>query len=196
SDCWGSCVLCEPAVRNYKSNERLSRIRLLILFVLFLVLIVIISGGLATLLGHTARPRPLGWVFFIAGSVIAAVTVDHWARVLPGIFGVATLNGIIILIGEHALNQPSIPVPRVIGALLTIVMAGASVITANSSDLELTNAERGAYLGILCCFVAMLTCTMIGLQHWEVAVSIGFGACLAVLSGRRFFYANKHRART
>src|SRR5947209_2184062 len=99
-------------------------------FFLFLLLIVVISGGIATGLGYSPRPRPLGWVLFFGGVGVGAFTVDRWAKVLPGIFGIATLNGFIILISGHALNQPEIEVPRLIGVLFTVVMAGASFVTA------------------------------------------------------------------
>ena len=179
-------------------SERKSPSRLVITgwFFLFLLLIVVISGGIATGLGYSPRPRPLGWVLFIVGLGIGAFTVDRWAKVLPGIFGIATLNGLIILISGHALNQPAIQVPRLVGVLFTVVMAGASFITASLADRHLTNTDRAAYLGILACFVAMLVCVMTSVEHWEVLVCIGFIACVAVLWGRRFLSGEHHGVQT
>lgn len=165
-------------------------------FFLFLLLIVGISGGITTGLGYSSRPRPVGWVLFIVGFGVGAFTVARWAKVLPGIFGIATLNGLIILISGHALNQPAIQVPRLVGGLFTVAMAGASFITASSADRPLTNTDRVAYLGILACFVAMLVCVMTSVEHWEVPVCIGFIACIAVLWGRRYLSVEHHGVQT
>jgi hypothetical protein len=141
----------------------------------------VISGGAVITLGYAPRSRPLGLVLFIAGYIAAAFTVDRWAKALPGIFGVATLNCIIILTSGHALNQPSVRVPRLIGAFLTVLAASASVATRRFADRDLENTDRIAYLGILSCFVAMFVCTMTPVKHWEVPVGIGFLGCTAVL---------------
>jgi len=170
-----------------------SRLAMTAWFFLLLFLIVVISGGLATGLGFSPRPRPFGWILFTVGLIVGAITVDRWARVLPGIFGIATLNGLIILISGHAFNQADIPVPRLAGALFTVVMAGASGITGSLADRHLTHTDRVAYLGILACFVAMLVGVMTSVKRWEVPVCIGFIACIAVLWGRRFLPVGNHR---
>lgn len=173
-------------MRKHRWGGNRSRLVIAAFLVLFFLLIAVISGGLVAGLGYGGRPRPFGWILFIGGSVLAMLTVDRRARVLPGIFGAATLNGIIILSSGHALNQPAAPVPRSIGAMLTIVMAAAAAITASFANKDLTNTDRAAYLGILSCFVAMLACAMIPIKHWEVPACIGLVACVALLWVRRF----------
>ena len=160
-------------MRSHYQRKSPSRLVMTGWFFLFLLLIGVISGELSTGLGYSPRPRPLGWILFMAGVTIAALTVDKWARIIPGVFGIATLNGLIILISGHALNQPAIPVPRLMGALFTGVMAGTSVITAGFADRHLTNTDRATYLGILACFVAMMVCVMTSAEHWEIPVCIG-----------------------
>ena len=183
-------------MRNHSQQKSPSRLAMAGWFFLFLLLIVVISGGIATGLGYSPRPRPLGWVLFVAGVGVGVFTVDRWAKVLPGIFGIATLNGLIILISGHALNQPTIQVPRLIGTLFTVVMAGASFITASFADRHLTTADRAAYLGILACFVAMLVCVMGSVEGWELPVCIGFIASIAVLWARRFLSVENHGVQT
>jgi hypothetical protein len=155
------------------------------MFFLFLFLVVVNSAGIANGLGYSRGPWFLGWALLIAGSIAAILTVDSWAPVLPGIFGVAALNGLIISISGHALNQPTIPISPLIGVLFTVVMACASVATASFANRDLTNMDRAMYLGILFCFVAMMTCVMASVEHWEVPVCIGFLACIGVLSVRK-----------
>jgi len=62
------------------------------LFVIFVLLVVSISAGIAVGLGHTPRPRLLGYILVGMGLIVASNTVSAWARVLPGIFGIATVQ--------------------------------------------------------------------------------------------------------
>lgn len=179
-------------MRNHNNRKSLSRLAMTGWFFVFLLLIVVISGGIATGLGYSPPPRPLGWVLFIVGTGVAAFTVDKWARVLPGVFGVATLNGLIILISGHALNQPAVPVPRLVGLLFTVAMAGASVVTGSLADCHLMNTDRAAYIGILSCFTAMVVCIMASVEGWELPVCIGFMGCVAVLWARKFLSMRNH----
>jgi hypothetical protein len=169
------------------SRKKPSRLQLVGALLVFLLLVLSISGGIATGLGYTPRSRLLGWVLCIGGTVVAVLTVDWWATILPGIFGIATLNGIIILISGHALNQPSVSVPRIISLFLTIVMAGGSVATMRSGSARLTSAERAAYVGVLCCFIAMFTCVSLSVANWELPVCIGFVACISLLWAETLF---------
>jgi hypothetical protein len=155
-------------------------------FLLFFVLMVVISGGLETGLGYTPRPWPLGWALFVSGTTAAVLTVDRWAKALPGIFGVATLNSIIILADGHALNQPSVPVPRWTGALLTAIAAGASAATAKFVDRDLENIDPASFSASLSCFVAMYVCIMAPVERWEIPVATGLIGCIAVLWARSF----------
>ena len=68
---------------------------------------------------------------------------------LPGIFGIATLNGLMLLVGGHALSQPSVLVPRLIGGAFTILMAVATAMTLRLTNGNLTNIERTASMGML-----------------------------------------------
>ena len=123
------------------------------------------AGGLATLVGYTPRSRLFGWIFFVAGASVAVMTVNKWAQVLPGIFGVATLNSLMILITGHALNQPSVPVSRWIGLLLTAVMVSASVVTSDFAGRRLTKIDNATCFGILSCLVAMIVFVMGSVSH-------------------------------
>ena len=86
------------------SGKDLSRSARLVAFLLFVVLTFVISAGIATGLGFNQRPRALGYVLVGFGLAAAVITVDRWSLALPGIVGIATLNGLITLYSGHALN--------------------------------------------------------------------------------------------
>lgn len=173
-----------------------SRLAIIGWFFLFCLLMVIISGGIATVLGYTPRSQAFGWVVLSIGVSVAMITINKWGQVLPGIFGIATLNSSLILITGHAPNQPTIPVPRGIGALLTVVMATATVATWDFAGRFLTGIDRAACVGILSCFVAMIVCLMDSVPHWEIPVSVAILGCISIPLARKLRQSRKHHVRT
>lgn len=176
--------------------ERSSRLAITGWFFLFCLLILIISGGIATVLGYTPRSQAFGWIVLSIGVSVAIITINKWAQALPGIFGIATLNSSIILITGHALNQPNMPVPRGIGVLLTLVMATATVGTWDFAGRCLTGIDRAACVGILSCFVAIVVCLMASVTHWEIPVSIAILGCLSLPLLRKLTRSGKHHIQT
>ncbi len=183
----------ESAVRNRSERKSPARSAIVGWLFFFVLLVAVISAGISIGLGYSPRPRAFGWVLFVAGLIVAILTVYRWAQVLPGIFGVATLNGLIVLISGHALNQPAIPVPRLVAVLFTMVMADATVMLAGLESRDVTNIDRAAYLGTMSCFVAMMFCVINSVGHWELPVCIGFIVCMAVLWTRKFWSGGNRR---
>lgn len=177
-------------------TERSSRLAIAAWLFLLCLLIVVISGGIATVLGYTPRSQAFGWIVLSIGVGVAMIAINKWAQALPGIFGIATVNSSIILIAGHALNQPNIPVPRGIGALLTLVMATATVATWDFAGRSLTGIDRAACIGILSCFVAVIVCLMASVTHWEIPVSIAILGCLSLPLSRKLTRFGKHHIRT
>ena len=155
--------------------------RTLLFIVLFLTLMTTSAAGVSICSGHSSRPKLLGWVILVGSGMIAVATVDAWARILPGIFAFATVNGVLLLATGRALNQPLEFVPRWESALLTVLMAGASATTLHASRRMTTALDRVAYIGVLCCFVAVLACIMTPIGNWAVPAGIGFFVFVAML---------------
>lgn len=176
--------------------EGSSRLAIIGWFFLFCLLIILISGGVATVLGYTPRSQAFGWILLSIGVTVAMITINRWAQALPGIFGVATLNSLIILITGHALTQPTIPVPRGIGVLLTMVLATATVATWDFAGRSLTGIDRAVCVGILSCLVAVIVCLMASVAHWEIPVSIAILGCLAIPLARKLPRSRKHHVQT
>jgi hypothetical protein len=163
-------------------------------FLLFLLLIVLISGGVATVLGYTPRPQLFGWATLIIGTIVAIITVDRWAAVLSGIFAVATVNALMMLITGHALNQSAVLVSRKLALLLTLLTAIASIVTATSGGRPLTNFDRVTCLGMLFWFVAMVVCSMAAATDWQVPLLSALALLLAISSVcRQYFFGRRRR---
>ncbi len=129
-----------------------------------------IVAGLGIAIGNSPRPEAMGWLLFSVGTAGAVATVNRWARILPAVFGTPALNGLIILADGHALNQPSVPFPRWQALILIAVTAAGAYSTAPFSHTPLTKADKAACFGIFGCFVAMLTCILLAVPHWEIPV--------------------------
>ena len=151
--------------------------------VIFLALAVLISGGNATGLGHTARPRAIGWPLLVIATTAAVFTVDRCANGLAVLFGTAALNGLIRVVSGHAINQPSVSVPRLEGFFFLLLGIGASVTTSCASERggALGVLARAACIGLLACAVAVMTGTMSSIEHWETPILVAFVLCLAAL---------------
>src|SRR5208283_1705496 len=150
-------------------------------FFLFFVLSTVISAGLGVGLGYSPRPRALGWVLFIGGSVVAVLTIHLWAKMLPAVFGMGTMNGIIILVLGHSLNEPPTPFPRYASAFLVVLLVCGGTATTRFLRQGLTLVDRVACLGLLGCSVAMIHCLMRSIQRWEIPVLVVLVGCVALL---------------
>ena len=113
-------------------------------------------GATVTFIDPT-RPRVVGAAAMIAAAGVAIATARLWKRVLPAIFLCGALNTVIMLVEGHALNSPGIPVPRLIGVLLTIAMILGAVLTAAANRRPFTPVERLSFSGIFLCFVLLFS---------------------------------------
>jgi FtsH-binding integral membrane protein len=150
-------------------------------YVLFLLLLICIAAGLIISFGNTPRPKSLGWITFIAGYGLAVWTVPRWARILPGVFGPAALNGIIILSTGHALNQPTVPFPRWQALIFTILMIIGSLTTTPFMKKGLSRTDQIACIGLLSCFVAGFAAIGLSIEHWEGPIGIAVLAFLGLI---------------
>jgi len=150
---------------------------------MFLALVISISGGILIAFGYSSRPRVLGLPLFLVATTAAVYTVDRWAIGLGVLFGTAALNGLIIFASGHALNQPSNPVPRLRGFLILLlgILAARAGSRVSASTGDLRTAVRVACLGVLTCAVAFITFTGAAVKNWEIPTLIAFVVCLAVL---------------
>lgn len=144
----------------------------------FFALVTAIVIGAAIVLGVTTRPRIIGWPILVLSVGVGIWRMDYWARVLPGILGCAALNGLIITIGGHALNQPSVPIDRLMASLATLAVGVSAFLATTFSDRHLTIIDRVAGVGILASFAVAFSASrlqVLGLIGIVVCVTVDWG---------------------
>jgi FtsH-binding integral membrane protein len=121
--------------------------------VLFWAVVVVPFIGIMIAIGATPQPSLVGWLITASGVYWAIASVKHWARTLPAVFGPAILNGFLILVDGHALNQPNVPAPRAQSLMMIGVMVFGTITTAPFTQRDLFWYEKLSAIGVWICFV-------------------------------------------
>ncbi|MGH9352126.1 MAG: hypothetical protein ACRD2G_08210 [Terriglobia bacterium] len=89
--------------------------------------------------GHS---RILGWAFIVVSVIVMVAEMNRWVKVLPGILGLAVLNGLISLSTGHALNNPSAPISRLDMLIVTLFFAACFALAGTFRARDLTIVDR------------------------------------------------------
>lgn len=156
----------KTVLSQVKGGLRLTAIVLLMVGWLGLVF-----GGMAIALTPSPHSPVVGWGLLVIAAVILVLTMDRWVRVLPGILAYGILGGILTILSGHALNQPSVNVPRVEGVIMTILIAGSAAVSFTFTKRKLDLFDRLALLAFVFCFFWQAA-----LRHF-VLVPLAIGFC-------------------
>jgi len=116
----------------------------LVLF--FLLIAGLFCGGVVYVFFPTGHSRILGGAFLAISAVVMIAEMNRWVRVLPGILGLAVLNGLISLFTGHALNNSSAPISRADMLLVTLFFAACFLVARTFAGHELTLIHRVALM--------------------------------------------------
>ncbi len=136
----------------------------------------LVGGGLVRLF-RDGGDALIGWIMLGVGFLLTFATVNHWGRILPGVFGLAGVNALISLWSGHQLNQPSTPIPRVVALVLAIIFFSAAVLSGQIAVREFNAVHR---LLLFTVFVLLLI-AMIANQ-FAIPGALGAVVCLFILS--------------
>ncbi len=126
---------------------------ILMMFVLGLMLVW--SPKTGTDPGSFANRNPVGTIaigllLLAVATATLVVTMNRWARALPGLLAAATLNGLISLVQGHVINLPSKPISRVDALVATLLFLGSTVLSALAfKGRSLSFIDRLALLGVV-----------------------------------------------
>lgn len=90
--------------------------------------------------------RVLGYVILGVAGAIFAATANRWKRLFPGIMLAATLGALLELEQGHAVNNPSVLIPRWIALVQLLVIAGVTVLSFTFKKRTLNIVDRIALL--------------------------------------------------
>lgn len=90
--------------------------------------------------------RLLGYALLAIASLIFVTTANHWKRMFPRIMLATTLGALLELEQGHAVNSPSVLIPRWIGVLQLVVIAGVTVVSFTFKKRPLNIVDRIALL--------------------------------------------------
>ena len=88
----------------------------------------------------------LGYLLLGAAAVVFVVTANRWKRVFPGIMLAATLGAVLELERGHAVNSPSVIIPRTIAFVQLFVVAGVAALSFTFKKRPLNILDRIALL--------------------------------------------------
>jgi len=101
--------------------------------------------------GHNPAPI-LGYTLLIVAAVIMVATAEHWKRVFPGIMLAAILNSLLELSRGHAVNNPSVLIPRSTATIHLLVTTGVTILSLTFKNRRLTALDRFALLAFVVSF--------------------------------------------
>ena len=90
--------------------------------------------------------RVLGYLVLGAAAAVFVATANRWKRVFPGIMLAATLGALLELEQGHAVNNPSVLIPRSIALVQLVVIAGVTALSFTFKKRPLNVVDRVALL--------------------------------------------------
>jgi hypothetical protein len=135
------------------------RISGMILLTFFTLFLLVAGAGLAFTsarrleFSNVALAKAAGWGALSLGAAIMIFTVQRWAKVLPGLLFLATLNGVVVTYSGYLVNNPSAQVPRTAAILSTLLFAASCVVSMHFYARRLGIVDRIALISFAACFV-------------------------------------------
>jgi hypothetical protein len=97
-------------------------------------------------LSEQTHSRFLGYMLLIVAAAIFVATANRWKRVFPGIMLAATLGALLELERGHAVNSPSVLIPRPIALVQLVVICGVTALSFTFKKRPLNIVDRIALL--------------------------------------------------
>ena len=93
--------------------------------------------------GHS---RILGFILLTLSTLIIVRTMDRWVKVLPVILGIMILNGLLMLVTGHLLNNSSIKISRSGLLIIMVLFVCNYLLSSGFTNRKLTFLDRAALL--------------------------------------------------
>jgi hypothetical protein len=115
-------------------------------WLLGMVWLAVVFAGLAVAFSSSRFPRPIGWCLLAIAACVLLATADRWINAVPGIFGVATLNSLVMTLTGHSTGNPSVLVPRPLALVASVLLAASALMSLRFQDRKLFVHDRITFL--------------------------------------------------
>jgi hypothetical protein len=112
----------------------------------------LVFAGMAIAFTPSPYPPALGWMLIALAAAIAAVTMDRWVKIFPGLLAYGILGSVLTLVDGHAVNHPEVLVSRPEGVAMIAFFIIATVLSLTFTKRKLHVTDRIALLAFVICF--------------------------------------------
>ena len=150
-----------------------------------IAVIALLFCGVADVFFPNGHSRTTGWMLLFISTAVIVITMNRWVRYLPGIFGLAALNGLILTLSGHIAESPSTPVPRLTGLIFILLFLAGATLSSTFKGRELHLCDRIALMAFILSFTyaGILDSPESGAMHKTVLddsgtfIAAGIGLC-------------------
>jgi hypothetical protein len=142
--------LCHP--NSSMSNSANSGIKIVGAWLLGIVWLGLVFGGLAIAFTPSPHSPVLGFLLIGIAAVILAFTVNKWVKVFPGLLAYGILGSVLTLVEGHVVNHPEVTVSHQKAVAMILYFAGATGLSLTFLKRKLSVVDRFAILAFVFCF--------------------------------------------
>lgn len=113
----------------------------------------LLIGGAGILSSVIPGSKVVGAACLGIATVVLVFTVERWAKMLPGLLFLATINALLMAASGHLLNNPSVPVAPQKALTAAALTALSCVLSLHFHDMRLGTMHRAALLFFVACLV-------------------------------------------
>jgi hypothetical protein len=180
-------------------------LRTVALIALFFGTAALFLGGVAYTFFPSDHSHFLGWILLAVSTAVMIFQMDRWVKVLPGLLGLAVLNGLITIFSGHVLANPTQPVGRLEAFGLTLFFVVSCVLSGTFKDRQLNFVDRTALMAFVFSFAWLLAYD--GSRYAPggkgaavdardlIAISVGLSFLIVAWLYYHFLNRNVHRSR-
>jgi len=108
--------------------------------------LVLVFSGLGIAFSSSPHHPAVGWALLAVAAIIFLLTMDRWVRFFPAVVACGVLGGVVTTLSGHVVNHPEVAVPRWEGAIMTLLLAAAAVVSQSFEKRRLRAPDRIALL--------------------------------------------------
>jgi hypothetical protein len=128
-------------------------------------------AGVSIITSPARYPSAVGWGAIAVTLLFAIISVKKWVAALPSVFGLATLNSVLMLASGHLVNDPSKRVAPLTAAAMAVLLLASALLSTTMTNRSLTAFDRAALAFMLTGFLFGISADRWGIVGLAIVVS-------------------------